>query len=111
MKTLEAVLGRLKQTRLTLNKEKCNFCKPELRYLGYIVNKDGLAVDPEKVEVITSIPAPKTVKEARKIIGMAAWYCRFVPDFSTVIALMTKLLSKTTKIRVDREMQTGLPGS
>lgn len=93
---LEKVLSRLSTAGLSLSREKCNFCKPELRYLGYVVNACGLNVDPEKVEAIVNIPTPRNVREVRRVVGLASWYRRFVPQFSTVVAPLTSLLKKNT---------------
>lgn len=53
------VVRRIRDAGLTLNQDKCNFCKSELKYLGYVVNASRLLVDPEKVEAILQIPPPK----------------------------------------------------
>jgi hypothetical protein len=97
MEVLKEVLKRLKESGLTLGKDKCNFCKPEMRYLGYVINSSGLLVDPEKVNAILRIPPPKSVGEVRRIIGMASWYRRFIPNFSTLIGPLTSLLKKNKK--------------
>lgn len=94
LKILREVLRRLMDAGLTLSQEKCHFCKPELKYLGYVVNAKGLLVDPDKVDAIVRIPTPTTVAEIRRIVGMASWYRRFVPNFSTVVAPLTSLLKK-----------------
>lgn len=94
LEVLTEVFSRLRAANLTVAKEKCQFCRPELRYLGYIVDCNGLHVDPEKVSAIINIPPPKTVSEVRRIIGLAAWYRRFVPNFSTLTAPITDLLRK-----------------
>lgn len=88
---LEEVLKRLRDAGLTLGKEKCHFCKPELKYLGYVVNSRGLLVDPDKVAAILRIPTPKNVPEVRRVIGMASWYRRFIPNFSTLIYIYIPL--------------------
>lgn len=95
---LEKVLQRLQEAGFTLNREKCKFCVQELKYLGYIVNGKGLSVDPEKVSAILDIPIPQTVKEVRRIIGMASWYRRFIPNFSALLAPLNALLKKNAKI-------------
>lgn len=97
LEVLREVLQRLKGAGLTVSREKCQFCRSELKYLGYVVNQKGLAVDPEKVMSIIRIPTPTCVREVRTILGMASWYRRFIPDFSTIIAPMTSLLRKSQK--------------
>lgn len=91
---LQEVFRRLKEAGLTLNRDKCHFCKRELKFLGHIVTSSGLMVDPEKVEAVVQIPTPKTVSEVRRIVGLASWYRRFVPNFSSIVAPMTNLLRK-----------------
>lgn len=93
---LKEVLSRITKAGLTLNRGKCDFCKSELKYLGYIVNSSGLLVDPEKVDAILRIPTPRNVREVRRIIGLASWYRRFVPNFSTITSPITALTKKNT---------------
>lgn len=97
LEILREVSRRLKQAGLTVGRDKCNFGRPELRYLGYVVDAKGLHVDPEKVSAILNIPDPKNVGEVRRILGMAGWYRRFLPNFSTLVAPITNLLRKHTK--------------
>lgn len=108
IEVLQEVLFRLVNAGLTLNRDKCCFCKPELCYLGYVVNHDGLLVDPRKVEAILQIPTPASVSEVRRIVGMASWYRRFVPNFSTVVSPLTSLLRKNSKFVWDRDCQQAL---
>lgn len=91
---LQEVFLRLKAAGLTVSREKCFFCKFELKYLGYIVYRNGLHVDNDKVSAILNIPTPTTVSEVRRIIGMTSWYRRFVKDFSTLTSPLTRLLRK-----------------
>lgn len=94
---LSRVFDRLISAGLTLGREKCNFCRPELRYLGYVVDVNGLHVDPEKVNAILQIPTPSKVSDVRSIIGTASWYRRFIPNFSSIIQPLTELLKKNSK--------------
>lgn len=94
---LQTVFKRLKAARLTLNKDKCKFFREKLNYLGYVVDGNGLHVDPEKVKAVLEIPIPKKISDVRRMVGMASWYRRFVPNFATVIAPLTALLKKTCK--------------
>ncbi|KAG5891318.1 hypothetical protein JTB14_036886 [Gonioctena quinquepunctata] len=97
IKILSMVFERLISTGLTLSQEKCKFCRRELQFLGYVVDENGLHVDPGKVEVILQIPTTSKISEVRSLIGTASWYRRFIPNFSTVIQPLTELLKKNTK--------------
>lgn len=105
LEVLELVLKRLEEANLSLNRDKCHFCRPELKFLGYVVNRSGIAVDPGKVEAITNLSPPKTVREVRRIIGMITWYRRFVEGFSDIISPLTKLLRKGKKFDWDESCE------
>lgn len=94
LQTLTRIFDRLTEAGLTINPEKCRFCRPELKYLGYVVDHQGLHVDPDKVRAILEIPTPQNVPDIRRFIGVASWYRRFIPSFSTTIAPLTELLKK-----------------
>lgn len=97
LELLGKIFDRLAAANLTISFDKCQFCRPELKYLGYVVNKFGLQVDPSKVEAILNMPTPKTVSEIRRVLGMASWYRRFIPNFATITAPLTSLLRKSAK--------------
>lgn len=106
LEMLREVLSRITKAGLTLNRDKCHFCKPELKYLGYIIGSGGLMVDPDKVEALLQIPQPKSVTEVRRLIGVASWYRRFVPNFSTLTAPLCALLRKNQPFVWSRECET-----
>lgn len=108
LQVLEQIFQRLIEAGLTVNKEKCVFCRSELRYLGYVVNSSGLMVDPQKVEAILTIPTPRTVTEVRRIVGLASWYRRFVPSFSSLISPLTRLTEKNRPFIWDQECDQAL---
>lgn len=90
---LYRVLEKLKSANLTVNIEKCQFFRHSLKYLGYVVDSQGLRTDPEKVEAIVSYPTPTCRKELKRFLGTATWYRRFVPNFSTLAGPLNRLTS------------------
>lgn len=97
LEVLSKVLQRLIAAGLTLGRDKCHFCRSELRYLGYVVTSQGLYVDPLKVEAILQIPTPTKISDVRSLIGTASWYRRFIPNFSSLTQPLTELLRKNSK--------------
>ena len=91
---LDRVLTKIFDAGLTINPEKCEFCRSQVRYLGFIVQRDGLTVDPEKVKPILEYPAPTNLKQLRRLLGMSSWYRRFIPQFATLSEPLTRLLRK-----------------
>lgn len=97
LKLLNQVTTTLKRANLTINLSKCKFARSSLRYLGYIIDEDGLRTDPEKVSAILKFPRPKTVTELKRFIGLASWYRRFVKNFSLVAAPLHNLTKGNKK--------------
>lgn len=95
LECLETIASRLSKGNLTVNLEKSKFCHDKLKYLGFMLTKDGIQVDQGKVSAILEFPSPKNVKNVRSILGMIEWYRRFIPDFSIIAAPITNLLKKT----------------
>ena len=67
-------------------------------FLGHVVTKDGIQVDPQKIEAISEWPRPTTVTEIRRFLGLAGYYRRSVQDFFRIAAPMTRLTQKNAKI-------------
>ncbi len=87
---LKKVLQKLEEANVTLNGDKCEFSKPEVHYLGHVINATGISADPEKVRAITEMSSPNSTQEARRFLGM----CNQLSKFSLVLADKTKNLSE-----------------
>ena len=81
---LQAVFERLKSHGLKLKLPKCQFMNEETRYLDFVINKNGIKPDSSKIEVIRSMPEPKTVRQVRGFVGALGYYQRFIPAFSSI---------------------------
>lgn len=93
---LSLVLQRLTSANLTINVNKCAFATSSIRYLGHVIRSGGrIAPDPEKVRAIREYPTPKTRKQLKRFIGMAGFYNRFLPSFSTIAAPLHELAAQS----------------
>ena len=91
------VLERCEEKNLVLNWEKCHFMVNDGIVLGHKVSAAGIEVDRAKIEVMTSLPPPKTVKDVRSFLGHARFYRRFILDFSKIARPLNNLLCKDIK--------------
>ncbi|XP_075092443.1 uncharacterized protein LOC142172675 [Nicotiana tabacum] len=66
-------------------------------FLGHIVSNEGIKVDGQKIEAVQNWPRPTTPTEVRSFLGLAGYYQRFVENFSSIAAPMTKLTHKAQK--------------
>nr|GFA48104.1 reverse transcriptase domain-containing protein [Tanacetum cinerariifolium] len=97
---LEALLNNdpepCEDTKLALNWETSHFMVKEGIVLGHKISKKGIEVDKAKIEVISKVPHPTTVKGIRSFLGHAGFYRRFIKDFSKISRPMTHLLEKNS---------------
>jgi hypothetical protein len=96
---LRKVLHRLRDCRLYAKLSKCKFWINKVLFLGHIINRDGLAVDPKKVAAILDWKAPKDVRGIKSFIGMAGYYRCFIEGFSKIARPMTALLAKKVEFK------------
>ena len=95
---LWVVLETLRKERLYAKLSKCEFWLNEVSFLGHIVSKEGIRVDPKKIEVVVEWKPPINVIEVRSFLGLAGYYRRFIKGFSMTAAPMTRLLQKKCKV-------------
>nr|GEX69485.1 reverse transcriptase domain-containing protein [Tanacetum cinerariifolium] len=100
---LEKMLKRCEDTNLCLNWEKHYFMVKEGIVIGHKISKEGIEVDKAKVDVITKLPHPTTVKGIQSFLGHAGFYRRFIKDFSKIARPMTCLLEKDTPFIFSKE--------
>ena len=67
---------------MKLKPEKCCLAESKVLHLGYVVSKEGISADSRKVEAVKSFPQPDDLPSLRSFLGLASYYCQFVPGFS-----------------------------
>ena len=75
---IEFVFSHLKE----FNLKSRIFFQTSVTFLGHILSADGVSPNPEKVAKIKDWPTPKTPKEVHSFVGLASYYCRFIPNFA-----------------------------
>ncbi|GJT15626.1 reverse transcriptase domain-containing protein [Tanacetum coccineum] len=93
---LDKMLKWCEDTNLALNWEKSHFMVKEGIVLGHKISKKGIEVNKAKIDVISKLPHPTTIKGIRSFLGHAGFYRRFIKDFSKISRPMTHLLEKNT---------------
>ncbi|XP_054274598.1 uncharacterized protein K02A2.6-like [Macrosteles quadrilineatus] len=91
---LRAVLERVQANGITLNKQKSEFCKKTVTFLGFVLSKDGIKPDPSKVQAIVDLPAPRNANEVQRFMGMITFLAKFIPNRRKDLAI-ADLLSRS----------------
>jgi hypothetical protein len=83
---IEDVLKRLRSANLKLKAEKCHLAKRSIKYLGHIVDSQGISTDPDKVSAVKNYPRPKSAKDVKAFLGLVQFYRKFIKDCSKIAA-------------------------
>ena len=84
----------MRKHHIQLEPDKCEFLKPQLKYLGHVITPEGISPDSDKVRVIQDLPAPQNVTQL-VILKCTDYYRTFMPNYSVFSAILTQLLKKT----------------
>jgi hypothetical protein len=104
LEKLEEVLRRLCDTGLKVNAAKTTFCTLEIEYLGYVLTRDSIKPQSNKVQAILAIEPPTGVKQLKHYLGMVQYYSDLWARWSDMLAPLTSLVgecgqTKTTKAK------------
>ena len=103
---LRKLILKIKESGLTINREKSKFCCNEVKFLGFIVKEHGLMIDPDKTAAIINYPKLRTLRQLRRFLGMASWYRRFIKDYATIADPLNKLTKKDIKSMWEEAQET-----
>ena len=88
------VFQRIRGANLKLQPAKCSLCPEEVKFLGHIISREGVATDPAKTEKVAMWSTPTNRKEVQRFLGLASYYRRFVKDFVSVAKPLHQLIEK-----------------
>ena len=94
---LEAVLQRIKDKGLTLNKQKCLFGVSEITFFGFKISAAGVSPDGQKIDAIKNARCPTNPNEVRSFFGLVNYCARFFPNLATEAELLRQLTRKGTE--------------
>ena len=96
-KHLGVILQTLREYQLYAKFSKCEFWLKEVTFLGHIISKDGIKVDPAKVEAVSKWKQLENPTKVRSFIELAGYYRRFIKKFSKIAGPKTELTKKSEK--------------
>ena len=100
---LQRTFEKCRRYGLSLNPQKSLFALDEGKILGHIVTKDGVKIDPKRVEVINSIPLPRNKKEVQVFLGRINFLRRFIPNYAEIVRHITDMLKKNNEVKWSHE--------
>ena len=90
---LRAALLRIKESGATLNLSKCEFSKKQIKFLGHLIDGNGIRADPDKTTAITEMKEPSNVSELRRFFGMVNQLGKFSNKLADLTQPLCQLLS------------------
>jgi hypothetical protein len=91
---LSTVFELLRANHLYVRQDKCNFGQQRVNYLGHVIDRDGVAVDSDKIQAMLAWPKPQSLKALRGFLGLTGYYCKFVKHYGIIARSLTQLLKK-----------------
>lgn len=91
---LENIFRRILHCNMTLNIQKSQFFKEEVRFLGFIFSDDGMRPDPRKIQAIQEFPVPKNQKQVRGFLGLCQFFSKFLRTYADTVKPILHLTGK-----------------
>jgi len=100
---LEKFMAAAKLSNLQFNQSKCKFSRKSIEFLGHIIENGTLRPDPKRYQSLLSLPEPKTLKELNHIIGLFAYYAKWVEKCSELSMHLTRARDTIDSTGLDDE--------
>ncbi|GBG72804.1 hypothetical protein CBR_g12372 [Chara braunii] len=88
---LRRVLETLRRAKYKANRDKCEFVRQELEYLGHFFTPEGISPLSDKIQAVQEWPEPRNVTDVRSFLGLTGYYQRFIKGYSKIAAHLNKL--------------------
>ncbi|XP_070008593.1 uncharacterized protein [Nicotiana sylvestris] len=105
IKDLRKFFQRLRRYNLKLNPAKCAFGVPSAKFLGFVVSRRGIELDPSKIKAIQELPPHKNKTEVMSLLGRLNYINRFIAQLTTTCEAIFKLLKKNVAVKWTDECQ------
>jgi hypothetical protein len=93
---IDLVLDKFSSAGFAVNAANCQFCKPEIKFLGYIISDEGVKADRERTEAILRYPVPKNQRQLRNFLGICNFHQQFILNYSTYVEPLLYYFVKET---------------
>ena len=84
----------LNEVGATVNKNECLFFANETEYIEYLIDKNGIRVNPRKIHPIINIPQPTNIKQLQSFLGAVNYYPKFIPNMADIAKHLNKFIDK-----------------
>lgn len=105
---LKIVFKCCRKYGISLNPKKSLFAMDEGKLLGHIISKEGICIDPARVEAIQKIDFPRSKKEIQAFNGKMNFLHRFVPNIAEHLREITNMLKKDSVVKWTEESMKSL---
>ena len=96
MEHLDKILTLLSEHKFHVKQKKCKFGLTRITSLGHIIDRDGIHMDPSKVEAVREWPTPNKVRKLRGFLGLAGYFRRFIQAFAAIASPLIELTKEDT---------------
>lgn len=99
------VLQRIRQHNLKVKPSKCIFAVPTITFLGHVISRQGINIDPSRIEAINNFPVPRNPSEVRSFHGLCSFNRKYIRNFADIAKPLTPLMGKPTDFKWNSEAQ------